>query len=319
MTFAATAAPMVLPGPLQERLEAAVRALSEADGRSRVDFSQPAGEAALLPVDSVSWRVFKNPVSLFIGGITAVILELAEPRVRSGVWQHTSFRTDPVERLRRTGLAAMATVYAARSVSEPMIGGVRKMHERIAGTTPAGEPYHAGDPELLRWVHATAAFGFLRAYHAYVRPLSRADRDRYYAESVRVAQLYGASGAPRSESELVDLLHAMRPRLARSRIIFDFLAIMRRAPILPLPLRPVQPVLVRAAVELTPGWARALLGLADWGAYPWEGEVVRRAGAFADRLLLLSSPAVQACRRMRLPPDHLYRAEEALPSGRVAL
>ena len=40
----------------------------------------------------MSWRVFKNPLSLFIGGITAVIMELAEPRVRTGVWEHTTFR-----------------------------------------------------------------------------------------------------------------------------------------------------------------------------------------------------------------------------------
>jgi hypothetical protein len=33
-------------------------------------------------VDSVSWRIFKDPVSVFVGGIAAVILELAEPSVR---------------------------------------------------------------------------------------------------------------------------------------------------------------------------------------------------------------------------------------------
>ena len=52
-----------------------------------------------------------------------MILELAEPRVRSGVWDHTSFRTDPVTRLRRTGLAAMVTVYAPRETAEAMIAG----------------------------------------------------------------------------------------------------------------------------------------------------------------------------------------------------
>jgi uncharacterized protein (DUF2236 family) len=59
--------------------------------------------------------VFRNPLSLFVGGITAVLLELAEPRVRTGVWEHTAFRTQPQQRLQRTGLAAMVTVYAARS------------------------------------------------------------------------------------------------------------------------------------------------------------------------------------------------------------
>jgi hypothetical protein len=81
-------------------------------------FSQPNGEAALVSPGSVSWRVFNNPLSLFIGDVTAVVMELAEPRVRTGVWEHTNFREDPIQRLRRTGLAAMVTVYGARSTAE---------------------------------------------------------------------------------------------------------------------------------------------------------------------------------------------------------
>ena len=75
------------------------------------DFSQPPGEAALAPPDGVAWRVFANPVSLFIGGVAAVLLELAEPSVRSGVWDAGGFQRDPGMRLRRTGFAAMMTVY----------------------------------------------------------------------------------------------------------------------------------------------------------------------------------------------------------------
>src|SRR6202007_472519 len=111
-------------------------------------------------------------VSLFIGGVTAVVMELAEPRVRTGVWEHTTFRADPLRRLRRTGLAAMVTVYGARTVAEAMIARVRRMHDTVAGTTSSGEPYRASDPELLNWVYATAAYGFVEAYHNYARPLS---------------------------------------------------------------------------------------------------------------------------------------------------
>jgi hypothetical protein len=48
------------------------------------------------------------------------------------------------------------------------------------------------------------------------------------------------------------------------------------------------------------------LGLNGHGLHAWEAEVVRQTGAFADRLVLESNPAVQACRRMRLPADYLY-------------
>ena len=102
MAFVAVTMPIVLPWPLQSSLEAAARALLEPGDRSHIDFSRPIGEAALISPDSVSWRVFKNPLSLFIGGVTAVLMELAEPRVRTGVWEHTTFRLNPIRRLRRT-------------------------------------------------------------------------------------------------------------------------------------------------------------------------------------------------------------------------
>ena len=304
--------PIVLPWPLQSSLEAATRALLEPNDRSHVDFLRPTGEAALVSPDSVSWRVSKNPLSLFIGGVTAVIMELAEPRVRTGVWQHTSFRLNPIRRLRRTGLAAMVTIYGARSTAEALIARVRRMHDAVSGTTPSGEAYFANDPELLNWVHATAAHGFLQAYRTYVQPLPLSERDRYYAEGVPVAGLYGATGAPASEAELEMLFHAMGDQLERSDIVFEFLAIMRSAPVLPLLLRPAQHLLVRAAVDLTPRWVRTILGLNGHGLHAWEAEAVRQAGAFVDRLILESNPAVQACRRMCLPADYLYTHHSAV-------
>jgi uncharacterized protein (DUF2236 family) len=85
---------------------------------------------------------------------------------------------------------------------------------------------------------------------------------------------------------------------------------MRSAPILPLLLRPAQDLLVRAGVDLTPSWVRTILGLNGHGLHSWEAGVVRliawQAGAFANRVVLASSPAVQACGRMRLPVDYLY-------------
>jgi len=275
-------------------------------------FLEPAGEPALVPSDSVSWRIFKNPVTLFIGGIAAVILELAEPAVRTGVWEHTDFRRDPVRRLERTGLAAMITVYAARSVAEPMIADVGRLHDKVEGVTPAGEPYRANDPALLRWVQATAAYGFIEAYHRYGRALTPAEIDRAYAEGAPAAALYGARDTPRSDAERQALFDSMRGRLEPSPILFEFLAIMRAAPIAPMPLRPMQWLLIRAAVDLTPGWVRERLGLDDrFGLRSWQRPLVRLLGALADRVVLPFSPAVQSCRRLGLPAGTLYRRRGA--------
>jgi uncharacterized protein (DUF2236 family) len=303
--------PIVLPWPLRSGLEAATQALFDLGDQSSTDFLRPAGEAALVSPDSVSWRVFKNPLSLFIGGVAAVIMELAEPRVRIGVWEYTTFRVDPIRRLRRTGLAAMVTIYGARDTAEAMIARVRRMHDRISGSTPAGKAYRANDPELLNWVQGTAAYGFLQAYHAYVRPLSDLERDRYYAEGTLAASLYGASAAT-SEAALEMRFEPMANQLERSDILFEFLVIMRSAPILPLPLRPVQPFLIRAAIDLTPYWLRRIVGLTDHGLNALEAGVVRQIGALADRIVLETNPAVQACRRMRLSANYLYVHHNAL-------
>ena len=290
-------------------LDAAARDLIRAPGMSPVDFSGPAGEPALVAADSVSWQVFKNPVALFVGGVAAVILELAEPAVRTGVWEHTTFRSDPKRRLRRTGLAAMVTVYGARSVSEPMIAGIVRLHGKVRGATSAGEVYHASDARLLTWVQATASWGFAEAYSRYVRPFKPAEFDRFYAEAAPAARLYGALDMPRSRLGVDALFEMMRPRLEASPVVLEFLDIMRAAPGFPVPLRPFQRLLVRAAVDMVPVWGRERLGLnAAMGLSGWQRGLVRRAGAFADRVMLPSSPAVQACRRLGLADDYLYSA-----------
>lgn len=297
-----------LVSPLQRPLEKAAEAMLASPGLRRIDFTVPVGEGALCAPDSVSWRVFKNPVTLFIGGVTAVLLEFAEPRVRSGVWDHSTFRTDPVGRLRRTGLAAMVTVYGARSVAETMIAGVRRMHDRVAGMTPDGAIYHASDVELLNWVQATASFGFLEAYHRYAYRLTLEERDRFFTESGPAAGLYGAISAPRCEAAWRSLLEATAPRFERSDIVFEFLDIMRSAKALPGPATLAQGLLVRAAVEATPRVARDALGLdAGYGLRPLERHLVKRMARRADRLVLRTAPPAQASVRMGLAVDHLYR------------
>jgi uncharacterized protein (DUF2236 family) len=298
---------IIFPPPLQRRVERFVNNFTSPDGGLELDFACPAGEPALTAPDSVSWQVFKNPLALFIGGVAAVILELAEPRVRTGVWNHTTFRHDPLSRLQRTGLAAMMTVYGPRSRTEAMIAGVGRLHGRINGRTPDGQPYRADDPELLVWVHATASFGFLEAYHAYTRTLTDVERDSFYAEGAASSRLFGATGAPTSQLELEALFEKMRDKLEPSAIVFEFLDIMHRVPIAPRPLAAVQGLLVRAAIGTLPRWVRERLQLGErWDLRPWQRRFVRCSGAAADRILLQSGPAVKSCRRLGLPEDYLY-------------
>jgi uncharacterized protein (DUF2236 family) len=133
-------------------------------------------------------------------------------------------------------------------------------------------------------------------------------RDCFYAEGQASSQLYGALGAPSSQHELERLFEAMRDKLEPSAIVFEFLDIMQRVELLPRPLAPLQALLVKAAVAITPDWVRGRLGLgADWDLQRWQRLVIRRIGLAADRIVLRSAPPAQSCRRLGLPEDYLYQ------------
>lgn len=302
-----SAAADLLPAFVARQIGALAEAVLPDPGGPAFDFTKPRGEPALTAPDSVHWRVFKNPVSLYIGGVAAVILELAEPRVRTGVWEHSSFRADPVKRMRSTGSAAMISIYGPKSAAEALIARVVARHEDVRGVTPAGEPYCANDPELLAWVLGTTGHGFGGAYSRYVRRLAGEELDRLYAESAPAARLYGLDAPLNSRAGLDALFETMKERLEPSPILQEFLHIMRTAPAMPRALRPLQAMFVRAAVDMAPDWARRRLGLEDQGLRPGEQALIRQLGAAADRIPLPSSPAAQACVRLGLPADWLYR------------
>jgi uncharacterized protein (DUF2236 family) len=59
--------PAPLPPILTQWLDAKADRLLQPPEGPRVDFTCPAGEPALVPADSLSWQVFRNPVTLLIG------------------------------------------------------------------------------------------------------------------------------------------------------------------------------------------------------------------------------------------------------------
>lgn len=298
----------ILTGILAKTVGRYAGAIMEPPPQMAFDFTQPEGEEGLVSHDSVTWRVFKNPVSLFIGGVAAVILELAEPSVRAGVWNHSSFPTDPIMRLRRTGAAAMMTVYGPRSAAEKMIAGVVRAHERVRGVTSYGEAYHANDPKLLNWVQATASFGFIEAYSQFATRLSSEEVTQAFAEGAEAARLYGATGAPSSRLAWESLLADLTPTLEPSATLEEFLAIMGKAPLLPSLARPVQDMMIRAAFEIIPPELRAKLGLEQRRLSPLSLAFVKTVGKLADKIPVRSAPPVQASIRMGRDPYFLYSA-----------
>ena len=293
----------------RRRLGQMVPSLTEPPfGDQPINYLEPAGDPGVFGPDSVSWRVLSNPASVFIGGITAVFLELAEPRVRSGVWDHTDFRRNPAARVRRTGLATMVFTYGSTHDAEALSARVRRLHDRVRGTTPDGQVYQANDPELLTWVYVTAGYGFMSAYLRYVNPrMTHAEQDRYYAESARACRYYGVNRIPGSALEVERYLEAMRPRLRRHDIVGEFLDLVWSVPLVAAPALPLQRMLVQAGVGLLPPWARELLDLERGHRLRRAvSPLVRVAVALGGRFIR-NGGAQQACLRMGRPASYLYR------------
>lgn len=268
----------------------------------QVDFRQPAGEAGLVPPGSVQWRVFKNPIALGIGGVAAVLFEFADARIRSGVWDHSIYKTDPIGRSQRTGMAAMVGVYGPASAARRVIGGVNRMHRKVEGQTPMGESYRALDPELLDWVSATAGYGFLEAYHRFVHPLSAAERAYYYRDGEAVARMYGVEHPLTCDADFFGMLDRLFPRFEAHPINREFLDIImsgRAAPTIP---KFLHRAMARASVSLLPARVRERMELGrEFDLHKRDRLALVAAGRLADRIGSPQMPAWQAAERLGLP------------------
>lgn len=288
--------------PASTALEAELGDFLYTDDHGPELFLEPSGEDGFVPLHGVTARVYSNPLTLFIGGVTAVLLELAEPRVRHGVWDHSIFPTNPLLRLRRTGLAAMVTFYAARSVAEGMIRGINARHARVAGQTDKGIPYRADDPALLTWVQATAAYGFIGAYDQYAARLSDKDWATALLGARIVARAYGVTDPPVSKHAIDRLIKDQLACLEPSETLQTFLELMIKTPALPGAARRFQSLLIRAAISLLPQEVRQHTGLDGRGLKPGEGLIVQGLARSLTLLDLRNHPRQLAERRFSCGP-----------------
>jgi uncharacterized protein (DUF2236 family) len=230
--------------------------------QSRGERPIPRSNQALFARTSVIWRVHGDVTTMMVGGIAALLTQMLHPQALGGVWDHSNVEADMAGRLRRTARFIAVTTYGARDDAEQAIARVRFIHDQVSGKLPDGSEYKASDPHLLAWVHVAGALLFLDGWRRYGEPrMSRADQDRYFAESGDVAAMLGSDPVPRTRAAAEALIRQFRPELRaddRSRAFRD---LVLRAPPPSISDAPVQKLLMSAAVDLMPAFARDLHGL----------------------------------------------------------
>lgn len=254
------------------------------------------GERWFGPDDPV-WRVHKD-TSMLVGGLRALVVQSLHPLAMAGVDQHSGYRGDPWGRLQRTSLFIATTTYAPARDAEAMIRAIRTIHEGVTGTDERGRAYAAGDPHLLAWVHAAECESFLVAHQAYgAEPLSPTDADTYVAQMGSISERLGFADAPHTVAELEGVLAAYRPELEGTPAAVRTVRYVLDEPDLPVAARPAYVGLAAAALAVTPGWAREMLGLdrSRWRTAPALGRPVGRATTAAMRWAIDHPADSQVC------------------------
>ena len=239
--------------------------------------------------ESMVRRLGNSPVTPFLGGGAAVLLQVAHPLVACGVVEHSGYDRNLWRRLVGTLRALYLITFGDREEAERAGAAVQAVHARVHGRTreqlgpfPPGTSYSASDPELMLWVHATLVYSSLAAYERFVHPLTADERERYHEDMNLVARLFGtpAEALPHSydtfrtyfETQLQSgTITVTRPAREVAGVIL--------AAALPAPLRLLAPAHRLATAHILPPKLRHQYGL-RWTtlhdlALPLAGATVR--------------------------------------------
>jgi uncharacterized protein (DUF2236 family) len=234
-------------------------------------------------------RIVHSDASMFIGGLSALLLQTLHPLAMAGVAQHSDYRHDPWGRLQRTADFLAATTFGPATEAQRAIDRVLAVHQRVTGVADDGRPYAANDPHLLRWVHVAEVRSFLTAHIRFGGTrLTAEQRDGYVADMARIASALGVPAPPRSARGLADQLRAFRPELRATAEAHQAVKFLLWDPPLEAVARPFYGVLVAAAVSLLPTWARRQLRIV--GPPVVERLTIQPAGLALTRLLAWAAP-----------------------------
>jgi len=224
---------------------------------------------------SQMWRINREAV-LLGAGPAALLLQIAHPLIAEGVAAHSDYPADPFGRLRRTLRTTLGLVFGDGAEAERAVARLNHVHAAVRGEVadPAAREasgasdYRALDPQLLLWVQATLLVTSVRAYEAWVGPISATDRETFWQEARVVGQRLGIPQriSPATWPELEEWYEEqLRPG---GPIVVTPTA-RRLAPDImrpPLPFVPAIFVDLAAlpGLALLPGWLRAAYGI------PWS-------------------------------------------------
>ncbi len=231
---------------------------------ARHDHTDPFGfdrhvrEAVPMPIDepvtpdaprlgpgSLTWKFYGDVRVQLFGFQRLASTENAIAELAQAVSEHSVIFGDFLGRALRTARPVLKTIYS----DDPHGWGrtVRDFHTGIKGTMPGGERYHALNPELFYWAHATFIDQIIYCTDTFVRRLTRAEKEQIFEEGKIWYALYGISARrqPDSYDEFVRYWDSMLERFTSTKVVRYGTGYIRKG--LP-PLGPISPTAVAGVV-----------------------------------------------------------------------
>lgn len=177
--------------------------LSEYETRIREAEPMPiddvAPDAPTLGPDTLTWKFYGDWRIHVLGFQRIAGTENSIEQLGKAVSDHSVAFTDTVGRAKRTAIGLMNTVY--NEDQHAWGRKVRDFHKPIKGTIDSdGSRYHALNPELFYWGHATFVDHLIYCTDTFIRRLTWDEKVQIFEESKIWYQLYGVSDRQQPET-----------------------------------------------------------------------------------------------------------------------
>ncbi len=157
----------------------------------------PDPRGGVFGAGSASWKINRES-ALFLGAGRAALLQLAHPWVATALDQHSNVMERPIARFHSTFRIVFTMIFGSVAQATSAARHLYEVHTYIKGEMAEdvsrwarGSNYQANEVAALRWVFATLIESAVLAYETVLPPLTPAELGAYYADSVRLAGLFG--------------------------------------------------------------------------------------------------------------------------------
>jgi uncharacterized protein (DUF2236 family) len=276
------------------------RQRTESRGVDRVP--EGTGDYGLFGPTSVTWRVSAD-LSSPVAGLRSLLMQALHPLAMADVDQHSGWRRDPVGGLAAATGYLPTVTFDTRAAVIQAAARVRRIHDHVRGPDAVtGQPYKAGDPDLLLWMHATLVDSVLAAGSLVGMALSASDSNSYVAEMVTAAELAGVprSLVPSSVPELDLYIASVRPGLRCTPAAAESMAYLLDPPGLGGDAAEIWQNVRDAAITALPRWARLMYGYGAPPLTPGRRNEIRQSLGVLDAMFLGQPGVLEAPQRITL-------------------